>query len=53
MVYHPSREAGNYVPTVLPDRYDACLHIDETSGLHALDVHHEEAAVPELYPWGL
>ena len=28
VVYHPQREAGNYVPTVLPRRYDAFLYLD-------------------------
>ncbi|WP_132061248.1 erythromycin esterase family protein [Halorussus amylolyticus] len=53
VVYHPQRESGNYVPTVLPQRYDAFLHIDETQALHPLDVHVDRQAVPELYPWGL
>ncbi|WP_438267822.1 erythromycin esterase family protein [Halomarina pelagica] len=30
VVYHPNREAANYVPTVLPERYDAFVHADET-----------------------
>ena len=53
VVYHPDREAGNYVPTVLPGRYDAFVFLDETSALHPLDVHADREAVPDLYPWGL
>jgi erythromycin esterase len=53
VVYHPARESGNYVPTVLPDRYDAFVHIDETVALHPLEVHPEPERVPDLYPWGL
>lgn len=37
VVYHPERERwGNYVPTVLGDRYDAFLWFEETRALHAL-----------------
>ena len=38
VVYDPVYERyGNYVPTVLPRRYDAFLYIDETQALHPLD----------------
>ncbi|MFD1562640.1 erythromycin esterase family protein [Haloarchaeobius amylolyticus] len=53
VVYHPDRESGNYVPTVLPDRYDAFIHLDETSALHPLVQHADRTHVPDLYPWGL
>ncbi len=33
VVYHPEREAGNYVPTRLLDRYDAFIFIRETKAL--------------------
>jgi erythromycin esterase-like protein len=37
VVYHPGRERwGNYVPTVLGDRYDAFLWFAETRALHPL-----------------
>src|SRR5579871_3448297 len=37
VVYHPDYERfGNYVPTVLPKRYDAFLFIDESQALHPL-----------------
>lgn len=39
VVYVPSREAGNYVPTVMGGRYDALLWLEETAALHPL--HHE------------
>ena len=52
VVYHPAHEAGNYVPTVLPDRYDAFIYLGETSALHPLDVHVDRDAIPDLYPWG-
>jgi erythromycin esterase-like protein len=55
VVYHPAYEAlGNYVPTVLPRRYDAFLYLDETQALrplHMREVRHEE--LPETYPTGV
>ena len=37
VIYHPEREVpGNYVPTILPRRYDAFLFIEETSALTPL-----------------
>lgn len=51
VVYHPEAEAGNYVPTVLPLRYDAFLYLDETTALHPMHIA-EQAGPPELYPWG-
>lgn len=55
VVYHPERERfGNYVPTIIPKRYDAFLHIDETKALHPLQPEdQQEALMPETYPWGL
>lgn len=34
VVYNPSSESGNYVPSVLPERYDAFIFIDKNQGLH-------------------
>ena len=36
VVYHPHNEKGNYVPTILPKRYDAFLYIDETKAVEPL-----------------
>jgi erythromycin esterase-like protein len=34
VIYHPEREfPGNYVPTIVPRRYDAFIFIDETKAL--------------------
>jgi erythromycin esterase len=54
VVYHPEREQhGNYVPTVLPLRYDAFVYLDGTSALHPLGAAGEnEHEVPETFPWG-
>jgi hypothetical protein len=54
VVYNPEYEAfGNYVPTVLPHRYDAFLYIDETQALHPLHIQPKIAEPPETYPWGV
>jgi erythromycin esterase-like protein len=55
VVYHPQYEHyGNYVPTVLPRRYDTFLYIDETEALRPLHVPvHEGGEVPETYPSGV
>ena len=37
VVYNPEADRRNYVPTVLPRRYDAFIFIAETSELNALD----------------
>lgn len=56
VVYRPEYEQfGNYVPTVLPRRYDAMLFIDSTTALQPLlDVQvAPEQDLPETYPSGL
>jgi erythromycin esterase-like protein len=55
MVYHPEYEhLGNYVPTVLPRRYDALLFLDRTEALHSLHMQAEVGGeVPETYPSGV
>ncbi|HET7231228.1 MAG TPA: erythromycin esterase family protein [Longimicrobium sp.] len=55
VVYRPEREAyGNYVPTVLPYRYDALLYIDQSEALHPLHMTPvPEHEVPETYPSGM
>ena len=55
VIYNPSRERnGNYVPTVLPDRYDAFIYLDETNALHPLEeTPGETLHTPDTYPWGI
>ncbi len=55
VVYNPEFESfGNYVPTVLPRRYDAFLYFEETHALHPLHMkEREEHEVPETYPSGV
>jgi erythromycin esterase len=53
VVYHPERERwGNYVPTVLGERYDAFLWFDETGALRPLPTRRVDALEPETYPSG-
>ncbi|AMV40072.1 erythromycin esterase family protein [Planctomyces sp. SH-PL62] len=55
VVYRPERERfGNYVPTVLPRRYDAFLYLETTRALHPLHEIpvHERGEAPDTYPWG-
>jgi len=54
VVYHPEYEArGNYVPTVLPRRYDAFLFIDRTEALQPLHLEAQVMEVPETFPSGV
>ena len=53
VVYHPSRELGNYVPTSFSERYDAFVHVDESSALHPLHAESDGREPPEAYPWGV
>jgi erythromycin esterase len=56
VVYHPEREAmGNYVPSVLPFRYDAMLYIDHSHALRPLKMpgHMPEHEPPETFPTGM
>ena len=52
VVYHPNFERiGNYVPSVMPERYDAFIHIDTSEAIHAMDVFVDKSQLPETYPW--
>jgi erythromycin esterase len=55
VVYRPQYEAyGNYVPTVLPRRYDAFAFVEETRALHPLaEAGSLEHEVPETFPTGV
>ena len=54
VVYRPTREhVVNYVPTVLPDRYDAFVFIDCTSALHPTRGPGAVRQPPVTYPWGV
>lgn len=52
VVYDPAMEKyGNYVPSLLPQRYDALIFIDETKALHPLALHVDRRKVPETFPF--
>lgn len=38
VVYRPSYERGNYVPSVMARRYDAFVHVDESHALRPLTI---------------
>jgi erythromycin esterase-like protein len=49
VVYRPERERwGNYVPTVLGERYDAFLYLQDTSALRPLHMERADEHVPPL-----
>lgn len=53
VVYNPRFEQyGNYVPSVMPARYDAFIYLDNTKALHPLDVNADTHKMPETYPFG-
>jgi erythromycin esterase len=54
VVYDTAHERyGNFVPTVLPRRYDAFLYLDETRALHPLHMRpRENGEPPETIPSG-
>jgi erythromycin esterase len=53
VVYRPQYEQfGNYVPSIIPERYDAFMFLDQTRALHPLKVQTQENTPPDLYPWG-
>ena len=54
VVYDPAYERyGNYVPTVLPRRYDAFLYLVEMQALHPLHMQtREDGEPPETFPSG-
>ncbi|GGU26973.1 erythromycin esterase family protein [Lentzea flava] len=54
VVYAPEHErTRNYLPTVLGDRYDAFLWIDQTRALHPLHTPQIDTLEPETYPSGV
>lgn len=54
VVYHPEHEQyGNYVPSILPSRYDAFIFLDETKALHPLHIQPDGHQVPGTFPFGM
>lgn len=53
VVYNPQREYGNYVPSIIPLRYDAFIFFDETRALYPLHIEPDGWQTPETYPFGM
>lgn len=54
VVYNPELDKyGNYVPTIIPARYDAFIYLDETIALHPLNILSDIQQIPETYPFGV
>ena len=54
VVYNPQYEQyGNYVPSILPLRYDAFIYLDETKALHPLHIEPDGKQMPETFPFGV
>jgi erythromycin esterase len=54
VVYHPEREQwGNYVPTVLGDRYDAFCWFDRSQAVRPLHTRAAGTLEPETFPSGV
>ncbi len=54
VVYDPLHEKyGNYVPSMIPERYDAFMFFDRAEALHPLKVEPQGELTPETYPWGI
>lgn len=52
VVYYPEREWGNYVPSLMSQRYDAFFYLDKTRALHPLHMKPHTEKMPETYPFG-
>lgn len=54
VVYNPQYEHyGNYVPSIMPMRYDAFIYLDHTRALHPLHILPRGKEIPETYPFGV
>ena len=54
VVYNPEYERfGNYVPSVIPRRYNAFIYLDETRALNPLHIKPSGHEVPDTYPFGV
>jgi erythromycin esterase-like protein len=54
VVYNSAYERlGNYVPSIMPLRYDAFIHLDETMALHPIHLQADHSEMPETYPFGV
>ena len=54
VVYNPIYEKyGNYVPSIIPQRYDAFIYLDKTEALKPFHLDEDSHKTPETYPFGV
>lgn len=54
VVYHPMREMyGNYVPSILNERYDALMYFTNTTALHPYKPAVDRTQMPDTYPFAV
>jgi erythromycin esterase len=53
VIYHPEYEAGNYVPSIIPERYEAFIFLEKTQALHSMHITPDGSQMPETFPWGV
>ena len=54
VVYRAAYENyGNYVPSILPERYDAFVFIDDTKAVHPFHITPYDVQMPDTYPFGV
>ncbi|MFP4369608.1 MAG: erythromycin esterase family protein [Bacteroidota bacterium] len=54
VVYNPGQERfGNYVPSVIAQRYDAYMFFDNTEAVYPMQISADSHKEPETYPWGI
>lgn len=54
VLYNPAYDRSqNYVPTILPMRYDAFIYLDRTTALYPLHLAPRGHNTPETYPFGM
>jgi erythromycin esterase-like protein len=54
VVYNPVYEKyGNYVPSIIPQRYDAFIYLDKTEALKPFHLDKDSHKMPETYPFGV
>jgi erythromycin esterase len=54
VVYNPNYEKyGNYVASIIPQRYDAFIYLDKTEALKPFHLHPDSHQIPGTYPFGV
>ncbi|RJP47330.1 MAG: erythromycin esterase family protein [Armatimonadetes bacterium] len=54
VVYHPEHESGNYIPTILPEAFDAFIYLEKTKALSPLHMKGvRDKDFPETFPFSV